>query len=81
MFPKRLQLIHVNPKESQREGAPLFNPNGSLNEIRKVAGCTETVENPLIESHDESQEGVLNANFVEPLKQGFPRVHKAARLI
>lgn len=33
---KRLQLINVNSEEGREEGAPLFDPNGNLDEVRKA---------------------------------------------
>lgn len=45
---ERLQLIDVNPKEGQREGASLFYPNGTLDEIRKAMCHPEATQDILI---------------------------------
>jgi hypothetical protein len=45
---KDLQLINVDPKQGGAQGANLFNPNGTLDEIQQPVTYTEMTKDRLI---------------------------------
>lgn len=68
LMEKRFQLINVNLEEGQGEGVPLFDPNSTLDEVRKALCHLEATQNRLVQSHDGYQKGLRYANITEPLK-------------